>query len=106
MSDNTNSTALEAAAREALRGIYDPELGINVVDLGLVVSLKEETPGYLDVTYRLTSHNCPIASVVAHAMNEALRALPGLRDLSLRQVDDPPWSPDCVTPEGRMLLGF
>lgn len=98
-------TPVERAAREALRQVFDPELGVNVVDLGLLVSLREDA-GSLEVLYRLTSPTCPVGSMVAHAMDDALRSVPGVLEVTLTQVDDPPWSPDCIGPEGRALLGL
>lgn len=105
MNGEETGTMVERAAREALRYVFDPELGVNVVDLGLLVSLKEDA-GSLSVEYRLTSPTCPVGSMVAHAMDDALRAVPGVLEVTLTQVDDPPWSPDCISPVGRTLLGL
>ena len=92
---------------EALKDVVDPELGINVVDLGLVygVHLDEHSNAVLDMT--LTSAACPLTDVITDQTESALEGLVG--DVAINWVWMPPWGPDKITDEGReqlRALGF
>jgi metal-sulfur cluster biosynthetic enzyme len=92
---------------EAMKDVVDPELGINVVDLGLVygVHLDEDTNCVLDMT--LTSAACPLTDVIQDQTNSALEGLVG--DVLINWVWMPPWGPDKITDDGReqlRALGF
>jgi len=92
---------------EAMKDVVDPELGINVVDLGLVydVHLDESTNVVLDMT--LTSAACPLTDVIQDQTNQALEGL--VNDVAINWVWMPPWGPDKITPDGReqlRALGF
>jgi metal-sulfur cluster biosynthetic enzyme len=92
---------------EAMRDVVDPELGINVVDLGLVydVHIDEHSNAVLDMT--LTSAACPLTDVIEDQTNSALEGLVG--DVTINWVWMPPWGPDKITPDGReqlRALGF
>ena len=103
----TNAPANVADVEEALRDVVDPELGINVVDLGLVydVHLDEHSNAVLDMT--LTSAACPLTDVIE---DQAANALEGLvNGFRINWVWMPPWGPDKITDEGReqlRALGF
>lgn len=105
MSSEDEKQRVEKAAREALYGVADPELGINVVDLGLIIGLAFDQ-GEMSLRYRLTSPTCPVGSMVASAMDDALRGVPGVEATLLYREDDPPWSADCISPEGRKAMGI
>ena len=87
---------------EAMRDVVDPELGINVVDLGLVydVHLDEGTNVVLDMT--LTSAACPLTDVITDQTNQALEGL--VNDVTINWVWMPPWGPDKITEDGREML--
>ncbi len=92
---------------EAMKDVVDPELGINVVDLGLVydVHLDEEYNCVLDMT--LTSAACPLTDVIMDQTHAALEGMVG--DVAVNWVWMPPWGPDKITPDGRdqlRALGF
>jgi metal-sulfur cluster biosynthetic enzyme len=92
---------------EAMKDVVDPELGINVVDLGLVygVHLDEGSNVVLDMT--LTSAACPLTDVIMDQTNSALEGL--VNDVAINWVWMPPWGPDKITPDGReqlRALGF
>ena len=92
---------------EAMKDVVDPELGINVVDLGLVydVHLDEASNVVLDMT--LTSAACPLTDVIMDQTNSALEGL--VNDVAINWVWMPPWGPDKITPDGReqlRALGF
>jgi metal-sulfur cluster biosynthetic enzyme len=88
---------------EAMKDVVDPELGINVVDLGLVygVHLDEDTQDVvLDMT--LTSAACPLTDVIQDQTNQALEGL--VNDVTINWVWMPPWGPDKITDDGREML--
>ena len=93
--------------REAMKDVVDPELGINVVDLGLVydVHLDEHSNLVLDMT--LTSAACPLTDVIEDQTNVALEGI--VNDVTINWVWMPPWGPDKITDDGReqlRALGF
>ena len=100
------------AVEEAMRDVVDPELGINVVDLGLVYGLSLEegeqgTVAKLDMT--LTSAACPLTDVIEDQSRTALVGAGLVSDLKLNWVWNPPWGPDKITDDGReqlRALGF
>ena len=92
---------------EAMRDVVDPELGINVVDLGLVygIHLDDDTNAVIDMT--LTSAACPLTDVIQDQTNQALEGL--VNDVLINWVWMPPWGPDKITDDGReqlRALGF
>ncbi|HET9171633.1 MAG TPA: metal-sulfur cluster assembly factor [Actinospica sp.] len=92
---------------EALRDVVDPELGINVVDLGLVYDVHLDGPGKAILDMTLTSAACPLTDVIEGQAEEALRDI--LEDFSINWVWMPPWGPDSITDDGReqlRALGF
>ena len=101
------STVTVEDVTEAMKDVVDPELGINVVDLGLVydVHLDERHNVVLDMT--LTSAACPLTDVIMDQTNAALEGL--VNDVAINWVWMPPWGPDKITPDGReqlRALGF
>jgi metal-sulfur cluster biosynthetic enzyme len=107
-----NGKAAIADVEEAMKDVVDPELGINVVDLGLVygVHVGDDNVGTLDMT--LTSAACPLTDVIEEQTRQALTTGPGgglLADFRINWVWLPPWGPDKITEEGReqlRALGF
>jgi metal-sulfur cluster biosynthetic enzyme len=103
----TTSTASIEDINEALRDVVDPELGINVVDLGLIYGVDVDAAGICTVDMTLTSAACPLTDLIEE---QALAATDGLvSELRINWVWMPPWGPDKITDEGReqlRALGF
>ncbi|NLG70042.1 MAG: metal-sulfur cluster assembly factor [Firmicutes bacterium] len=99
------SPLTEDAVREALKQVVDPELGINVVDLGLVYGISIEG-GRVHVRMTLTAIGCPLAFMVNQMVDQAVRQLPGVQEVEVELVWDPPWTPERMSEEARALLGF
>ncbi len=102
----TSTTTVDDVT-EAMKDVVDPELGINVVDLGLVygVHIDDDTNLVLDMT--LTSAACPLTDVITDQTESALEGL--VNDVAINWVWMPPWGPDKITPDGReqlRALGF
>lgn len=95
----------ELQVLEALRQVYDPELMVNVVDLGLVynVKLDEKT---VEVDMTLTSPACPAGPQMIEQAKNALRQLDGVEEVKVNLVMSPPWSPERMTEEARDQLGI
>ena len=87
---------------EALKDVVDPELGINVVDLGLIYGLRLEDDNSLTIDMTLTSAACPLTDVIEDQTNSALEGL--VNDVTINWVWMPPWGPDKITDEGREML--
>jgi len=103
----TTTPANVADVEEALRDVVDPELGINVVDLGLVYGITVDGQNHAVIDMTLTSAACPLTDVIEDQTNSALEGLVG--DVTINWVWMPPWGPDKITDDGReqlRALGF
>lgn len=94
-----------AEIRELLRQVYDPELGINIVDLGLVYEIQNED-GDVYVRMTLTTPGCPMHDTIAGGVERLLERQPGIRSVRVDVVWDPPWSPEMMSEEAKERLGF
>jgi metal-sulfur cluster biosynthetic enzyme len=106
MTESTSVTSIEDIT-EAMRDVVDPELGINVVDLGLVYGIDVDDVGVATLDMTLTSAACPLTDVIEDQTSAALDGL--VSDFRINWVWLPPWGPDKITDEGReqlRALGF
>jgi metal-sulfur cluster biosynthetic enzyme len=90
---------------EALRQVFDPELGLDIVELGLLYDV-EIVAGEVKVFYSLTSIGCPAGPLIHQQILEALREIPGIEKAVLELVWDPPWTPERMSEDAKLLLGF
>lgn len=90
---------------EALRNVYDPELGINIVDLGLVyaVEVQGET---VHIEYTLTTMGCPIGPLIEAEIRQLLAGVEGVNEVDAEMVLRPPWTPEMMSEEAKAALGF
>jgi metal-sulfur cluster biosynthetic enzyme len=88
-----------------LKEVEDPEIGVNVVDLGLVYNVAVNDSS-VNVEMTLTAPGCPMHETIARAAEMAIETLPDVKDAHVQMVWNPPWTPDRLTDEGRRLLGF
>ncbi len=95
---------------EALKTVFDPEIPVNIVDLGLVYSLEcsERTEGghKVDMQMTLTAPGCGMGPVIAEDAQMRLQTVPGVAEAQVDIVWDPPWNQDMITEEGKMVLGL
>ena len=100
----------EARAWAALKTCFDPEIPVNIVDLGLVYDLAiEPTPGggrTLELKMTLTAPGCGMGPVIAEDARQKLAALPGVESVKAHIVWEPQWTPQMISPEGRKVLGL
>lgn len=91
--------------REVLKGVYDPDLHINIVDLGLVYGIDVKDH-HVDVTMTLTSPACPYGPYLIHQVKDTVQAMKGITNADVQVVWEPPWGPMMMTEEVRLELGF
>lgn len=91
--------------RSALSLVVDPELHMNIVDLGLVYEVTMEN-GLATVQMTLTTPGCPYGPYILHEVDMACKSQPGVEDVNIEVVWDPPWSPEMMSEEARLELGF
>lgn len=92
--------------REGLRTVYDPEIGINIVDLGLVYDADISEANDVLVTMTLTSLGCPLGPVIVQEVQGALKDLPEVGEIDVKLVWSPPWSPEMMSEEAKDELGI
>jgi metal-sulfur cluster biosynthetic enzyme len=95
----------EERVLEALRNVYDPELGINIVDLGLVYSVKV-SDGAVHIEYTLTTMGCPIGPLIEQQIQQLLATVDGVDVVDAEMVLRPPWSPEMMSEEAKAALGY
>ena len=96
----------ESDVYAALRQVLDPEIGLNVVDLGLVYEVDCAESGDVAVTMTLTTPGCPLHDAIDQAVQRALRQVPGTGRVHVNLVWTPPWNPDMISEAGRVALGW
>ena len=90
---------------EALHQVEDPELGMDVVDLGLVYDVEVEGPR-VKVLHTLTSMGCPAGAMIQEDIQRVAAELPGVEDVEVELTFDPPWTPDKMSDDAKFILGF
>ena len=90
---------------EALREVYDPEIPVNVVDLGLIYSV-EVSEGDVHIEMTLTAPGCGMGPYIAQQAEWRFAEIEDVEDVQVDVVFDPPWTPDLITEEGKQLLGI
>jgi metal-sulfur cluster biosynthetic enzyme len=90
---------------EALRGVEDPELGMDIVELGLVYDVEVAGPR-VKVLYSLTSMGCPAGPLIQQNVEETVMAMPEVEDVQTELTWDPPWTPEKMSDDAKFILGF
>jgi probable FeS assembly SUF system protein SufT len=101
--------ALEKEVWERLKTCYDPEIPVNIVDLGLIYNMEispVETGSRVDVKMTLTAQGCGMGGSIASDAQNKLLDIPGVTEADVQVVWDPPWTAEKISPEGRTLLGI
>jgi metal-sulfur cluster biosynthetic enzyme len=91
---------------EALKDVHDPELGIDIVNLGLVYEIDVQDNGDVNIQYTLTTMGCPIGPLIEEQMSEATAHIEGIGEVRSEMVMYPPWSPEKMSPLAKSALGF
>ncbi len=90
---------------EALHQVEDPELGMDIVDLGLLYDVDVEG-AKVKVTYSLTSMGCPAGEMIQEDIDRVVRELPGVEEVESELTFEPPWTPDRMSEDAKFILGF
>lgn len=91
---------------EALRGVHDPEIPINIFDLGLIYRIAIAANGDVAIDMTLTAPACPVAGMMPVMVREAVQRVVGVGEVKVELVWDPPWSQEKMTDEARLQLGL
>ena len=92
--------------REALKDVYDPEIPVNIVDLGLIYDLQVDEKNDVSVKMTLTAAGCGMGPYIAQQAEWAISEIESVEDVQVELVFDPPWNPELMTEEGKALLGI
>ena len=103
---NNGSVSLRDKVEEVLHNVYDPEIPVNIFDLGLVYEVKIGDKGDVKITMTLTAPACPAAGEIVHDVQTKIEALDGVLDCHVQLTFDPPWTKDMMSEEAKLELGF
>lgn len=102
----TETSPLESQVVDALRTVYDPEIPVNVFELGLIYDLRIDAQGSVRVIMTLTTPGCPVAEELPAGIKRAVLALDGVGEVTIELVWEPIWKPDFMAEESRLQLGL
>jgi FeS assembly SUF system protein len=100
------SAALEQKVVAVLKKIYDPEIPVNIHDLGLIYSINVASGGSVQVTMTLTAPACPVAGTLPGEVERVVRSVDGVSEAKVELVWDPPWNPGMMSKMARVMLGM
>jgi len=101
-----NSAFIEAQVIEALRTCFDPEIPVNIYELGLIYEVKVDAAGAVGIRMTLTSPNCPAAGSLPGEVRDKAQAVPGVTAVKVDLVWDPPWDQTRMSDVAKLELGF
>ena len=104
--ESINELVVEAQVLEALRTCFDPEIPVNIYELGLIYNVKVEEGGAVRITMTLTSPHCPAAQSMPAEIEEKVKAVSGVSDVKIDLVWDPPWDASKMSEAARLQLGM
>ncbi len=104
--DKLNAQATEALIVEVLRTIFDPELPVNIYDLGLIYSVEVDAAGVATVQMTLTTPACPVAETLPPEVEAKVKSVDGVSDAHVELVWEPPWTPDRMTDAAKLDAGL
>jgi FeS assembly SUF system protein len=90
----------------ALKKVYDPEMPVNIYELGLIYGVDVSNDGLVFIRMTLTAPNCPVAGTLPGDAERAVRAVPGVTDVKLELTFDPPWTKDRMSEAAKLALGL
>ncbi len=91
---------------EACKSVYDPEIPVNIFDLGLIYTITISEAGEVDIVMTLTAPGCPVAGEMPGWVSDAVSAVPGVQSVEVEMTFDPQWGMDMMSDEARLELGF
>ena len=103
--ENGVSVAGEAVVIEAMRDVYDPEIPVNIYDLGLIYNFTIGDVGNVNAEMSLTSPGCPVAGDLPGWVADAVAKVEGIGEVEVKLVWDPPWTPELMSEDAKLALG-
>ncbi len=104
--EEKNTVGLKDAVVAALKTVYDPEIPVDIYELGLIYDLQVAPPGSVDVKMTLTSPACPVAGSLPGEVEGRIREVEGVTEVVVDLVWDPPWDMEKMSESARLQLGF
>ena len=104
--ESINATIIEAQVIEALRTCFDPEIPVNIYEMGLIYDLKAGPEGVVTIQMTLTSPHCPAVQSLPAEIEGKVRAVSGVTDVKIDLVWEPPWDPSKMSEAARLQLGM
>ncbi|MDP2702417.1 MAG: DUF59 domain-containing protein [Candidatus Rokubacteria bacterium] len=101
-----NPLVIETQVIEALRTVFDPEIPVNIVEVGLIYGITVDPAGPVAVRMTLTSPNCPAAAELPAEVEAKVKAIPGVTAVKVDVVFDPPWAPDMMSEAAKLQLNM
>lgn len=101
-----NPSAIEALVIETIKTVFDPEIPVNIYELGLIYNLAVSGDGKVDIDMTLTTPACPVAGSLPGEVEAKIRGVEGVSDVAVNLVWEPPWSPDRMSEAAKLELGF
>jgi FeS assembly SUF system protein len=106
MSGENEFMQIETEIVKVLKNIYDPEIPVNIYDLGLIYEINVDDDNNVYILMTLTSPNCPIAGQLLKEVEQKIKAIDGVRSLELKLTFDPPWDQSMLSDEAKLEMGF
>ncbi|MBN2366227.1 MAG: SUF system Fe-S cluster assembly protein [Calditrichaeota bacterium] len=106
MFQETREEKLEEKIVEIIKTCYDPEIPVDIYELGLIYDIAIDQKNVAHIKMTLTSPACPVAGTLPAEVEEKVRSVEGISDAKVRIVWDPPWTPDMMSDEAKLELGF
>jgi FeS assembly SUF system protein len=103
---STTEHPLYEALVDACRTVYDPEIPVNIFDLGLVYTIEVSAENEVDIYMTLTAPGCPVAGEMPGWVEAAVEAVPGVKEVRVQMTFDPPWGMEMMSDEARLEMGF
>ena len=97
---------IKAQVVAALKKVFDPEMPVNIYELGLIYDLAVDAAGQVAIRMTLTAPNCPVAGILPGQVEQAVRAVPGVAGVKLELTFDPPWTKDRMSEAAKLALGI
>ena len=103
---SSEESRLKTEIIAAMRSVYDPEISVNIYDLGLIYAIKLNGQGDVSVDMTLTSPACPVAGSLPGQVECAIKTIKGVNEVQVNLVWDPPWGQECMTDDAKLTLGL
>lgn len=106
MTEDKEILLLETEIVNVLKNVYDPEIPVNIYDLGLIYDIETDDQSRVKITMTLTAPNCPVADILPNEIKEKVSAIPGVKEVEINLVFDPPWDQSMMSEEALLELGM